>query len=804
MSGDIRTGRFLNLYAGLFIISLATLLYELLLTRIWSVTIGYHFAFLAISVAMFGSTFGAISVFVFPSLFSGARLPLLLSSSGVLFSIAIVFSLLTHMSIPFYPHATVLGVYSTALTFLVLSLPFFLSGICVTLILSGFRERIASLYAVDLGGAALGCLLFSHVFKVGDGPNAVLLIAAVASVGGVFFSAFAGNRNIAKVGLAFGAVLTLCVALNWSLINRQSPALRLLWVNGAIDKPGLFEKWNSFSRIVVHGNPHQAEQPFGWGLSPAYRSEEPVYQLRLWSDTTMATVLPKFSGNLRDVEYLKHDATSLGYSLRPGGSALIVGSGGGRDVLSALLYGFKSVVAVEINEDIIDTVNRTFGDFTGHLDRDPRVTFVNDDARSFVARRREKYDVIQLSVINTANATGSGAYALTENSLYTVEAWKSFLEHLGPGGLMTCTRFYLQGEIYRTVSLAKQALSRLGVHHARAHLMLVKASGPAGSRASGTLIISREPLAEKTIREAEGAIREHQFELVLSPTQSSDPILQRIIERPDLHEVAKKLPFLIDAPTDDRPFFFFMIPLERSFQKIADVTQYGYANAQTILLVLLFVVTAVSAFCVFTPLIMTVHGIRRESLPLFGFFGSIGIGFMFIEISQMQRFSILLGHPVYGLSITLFTLLLGSGLGSYLSQYFLRSLNSRRLLWYSIVLLIGLCSAAILTPIIISACEGAEIATRAMATMSILFPLGLVLGMQFPCGIRLASPEYSSLIPWFWGINGAMSVWASVFALATSLTFGITATFLTGIVCYAIACMSSILFSTRRERRMCT
>jgi hypothetical protein len=798
MSGVART-RSAGLYAGLFSISLVGLLYELLLTRIWSVTIGYHFAFLAISVAMFGATFGAVTVFLLPSLSRAAGLPERIAGCGVLLSLAVVFSLLTHMSIPFQPRATVLGIYSAALTFLVLALPFFVAGVCVTLILSGYREHVASLYAADLGGAATACLVFGHLFALGDGPNAVLAVAAIAAFGGALLGRYAGERRIVASGLAIGAVLVVCVAL-----NERSRALRLVWVNEPTDRPVLFERWNSFSRIVVRGDPEAEEPPFGWGMSPTYPAERRVRQLRLMSDTTMATVLPQFSGDLKDVEYLKHDATSLAYRLRPGGSALIAGSGGGRDVLTALLYGFESVAAVEINEDIIDTVNREFGDFTGHLDRDPRVTFVNDDARTFVARSRAAYDVIQLSIINTENATGNGAYALTENSLYTVEAWESFLEHLRPGGLLTCTRFYFQGEIYRTVSLARAALARLGVGDARDHMMLVRVTprltGGPGGRGTGTLIVGREPLDERTLREAEAAIRGEQFELALGSSGSADPILERIAAGTHLDGVAREVPFEIDPPTDDWPYFFFMIPLERSFERLTEVTPQPYTRAQTILVVLLFVVTGMSALCIFTPLVVSGQKIARESLPLFGYFGAIGAGFMFVEISQMQRFSILLGHPVYGLSITLFTLLLGSGLGSYLSPYLLRTVDSTRLRRHSIVLLLVLCSAALLSPAVIRACEAAVIAVRAAAAASILFPIGLVLGVQFPSGIRLASPRHSPLIPWFWGINGAMSVWASVFALAASLTFGISATLWIGVVCYAAACLSALLFSARSER----
>src|SRR5207247_1928107 len=260
-----------------------------------------------------------------------------------------------------------------------------------------------------------------------------------------------------------------------------------------LEERPLYEKWNSFSRIRVRPSP--TANPLGWGLSPAFRPARPVRQLILDIDAGAATVLTEFHGNLEEVQHLRYDVTSLAHYLRRGARVLVIGAGGGRDVLAALVFDQTSVVGVEINEEILRAVTETFGDFTGHLERDPRVHFVNDEARSYIARQRERYDIIQASLIDTSAATAAGAFVLTENSIYTADAWKVFLDHLAPGGILTFSWFYftdLPAEMYRLTSLARAALLERGIRDVRAHVVLVRQK-TTGKRV-GTILVSPDPL----------------------------------------------------------------------------------------------------------------------------------------------------------------------------------------------------------------------------------------------------------------------------------------------------------------------
>ena len=257
------------MYLGVFLVTLATLMYQILLTRIFSVTMWYHFAFLAVSVSMFGMTIGALIVYMKPKYFTDERAELHLSLSSLLFAISIPLSFLLHISFPFRPEATVTGVLSSAVNYLVLAVPFTFSGICVCIALTKFPARVSSLYAVDLCGAAIGCAAIIFLLQVLDAPTAVLAVAVLAALGGACFVRRQEYPKLWYVSLAVGAALAL-VTSPYLFLDGQEPLVRLRYVKNREEAPALYEKWNSFSRIRIQGDPDVYRPPFGWGLSAAY------------------------------------------------------------------------------------------------------------------------------------------------------------------------------------------------------------------------------------------------------------------------------------------------------------------------------------------------------------------------------------------------------------------------------------------------------------------------------------------------------------------------------------------------------
>jgi hypothetical protein len=794
-------------YAGLFLVTLATIMYEIVLTRIFSVTMWYHFAFVAISLAMFGMTVGALIVYLRPARFPAERLSRQLGISALLFGLTVVASFLTHLAIPLTFERSLVGLWSVLLTYAAIAVPFVFSGICVCLVLTRFPAQLHRLYATDLVGAAAGCLLVIVVIDWTDGPTTVVAIGALAALGAACFLTPGDGPRLCVAALGVVTALALLVAANSAMLARQSPLIRLQWAKGEREQRPLYEKWNSFSRLTVHGRPDHPIAPQGWGLSPTFRRGPLVRQLLLLMDSTAGSWLTAVDGDEATLDHLRYDVINLPHYLRRDARVLVIGTGGGRDILSALLFRQKSVVGVEINGDIIRLVNGEFGAFTGHLDRRPGVTFVNDEARSYLARQQERFDIVQISLIDTWAATGAGAFVLSEHSLYTTEAWRLFLDRLTPRGVLAVSRWYVADrpdEAYRLVSLATAALGVRGVRTPRDHiLMLSQVGGPSGLPGGGvaTILVSPTPFSREDVDLLEQVSRRFQFPLILTPRAAGDETFAALASGKDISALYAAFPVNITAPTDDSPFFFHSLRLRDllrgGWRGVDPAGHQINTNAVWVLGMLLVTVLILTTLCVVVPLWLTSErAALRGARPLFVYFAAIGLGFMLVEISQMQRLMIFLGHPTYGLSVVLFAMLLSSGIGSLLTGAVDRS--GRRAA-APLALLVGVLAVfGVATPLLIRAFEAATTPGRIAVAIAILFPIGLLMGMAFPLGMRLASARAPALTPWLWGVNGATSVCASVLAVAIALNTGIASSFWTGVACYVTAALAFLAASGRQ------
>lgn len=784
-------------FAGLFLVSLATLTYQLLLTRVFSVTMYYHFAFVAVSVTMFGMAAGALAVYLRPETFRPDRVARHLALGSLTFALAVVGSFVVHLWTPFAPDASLAGALSIAFTYAVLTVPFTFAGIVVALALTRFPAQVGSLYAADLGGAALGCAAFGPLLAAADAPTAAIATAAFAAGAGALF---AGGRHLAGLrrgAWAVAAALALFAGVHGTAARHDAAWLRPLWVKGQFEPRPLVERWNPFSRIRVVGDPSKPVQPSGWGLSPAMPAHLRTRELHLDIDSYAGTELTAFDGDVRAIEHLKYDVTNIVHYLRPASRILVVGTGGGRDVLSALAFDQPLVTGVEINPHILDLVNGRFGPFTGHLDRHPRVTFVNDEARSHVARMKDRADVIQISLIDTWAATASGAFVLTENSLYTVEAWRTFLDRLSPRGVLSVSRWYYAdrpGEMYRITALAAAALAGHGVGAPAGHLAIVRARPvrvPDAPDGVGTLLVSPSPFSEQDIRTLHEVAARLRFDVVYSPHGSADPTFAALAAGGGRMDAAiAAYPLDISPPTDDSPFFFHMLRLGDAF----DLDRWGdqgivafNMKAVGVLGVLLATVLLLTAAFIGLPLVRVRRAVDlRGAGPHLLFFAAIGFGFMLIEISQLQRLTIFLGHPSYSLSVVLFALLVSSGLGS-LSTSRVEARVSGGMEVRLSALVAALAAFGGLTPLVIREFEAAATPARILLSIGILAPIGFFMGMAFPLGMRRALARVPALAPWLWGVNGAASVCASVLAVAIAMGAGISAAFWAGTGCYAAA-----------------
>jgi hypothetical protein len=791
-------------FLALALATLATLMLQILITRIFSVTLWYHFAFMAVSIAMFGLTFGATLVYVRPGRFPPDRTHALMAVYALAFSIATVVCFLAHLYLPFLTGtgsiaprvgtergtlgATVLYL---GLTYAIVAVPFVFSGVVVCLALTRFPAQLPRLYAADLAGSALGCLLVVLLLRAIDAPTAVFAVAACAAAAALLFARDAGGAarleraSLATLGVLLAAIAALAVS------GRDgSPVLRPPFVKGERAGDVLWERWSSYAHVSVFGDPNLTVPAAGWGFSERKRSR-PQNQLGVEIDASAGTIMTRYRGDPAAVVHLAYDITNLAHHLRHDADVLVVGVGGGRDILAALHFGQRSVTGVEINGDLLYALNQRFGDFSGHLDRDPRVSFVNDEARSWVSRHDRRIDVLQVSLIDTWAATAAGAFVLTENGLYTTDAWRGFLARLAPDGLLSFSRFYVPqqpAETQRLVALAAAALRESGASEPLRHLALVTNLPPGSPRKSGvaTLLASPTPLSEADLARLQEVASEQRFTILLSPTAAADPRLAVVAASEGRRGGDARLD--LSPPTDDRPFFFHTLRLASAFDgPQIDSAHDVNARAVRVLVALLAIVIALTLLFLLLPVAWTARSIPRGASTWLVYFAAIGFGFMCVEISQIQRLIVFLGHPIYGLTVLLFALLLASGIGSALVPQIESVAQARAQLWRLGVLLAVLIAFGTATPPVIETVRGQATAVRIAVAVALIGPLGLFLGMAFPLGMGAASLGHAPITPWLWGVNGATSVCASVAALAIALSYGISGALWTGAACYAIA-----------------
>jgi hypothetical protein len=797
MSGEPRPSPWI--YAGIFLITLSTLMHEILLTRIFSVTMWYHFAFMAISIAMFGMTVGAIVVFLRPQ--DPSTIERRLAWSSLAYAMTIIMGFLVYLQIPFIGDASPKSILFLSLSYLVIAVPFVWSGITVAAILSTFQREAAVLYAADLLGAALGCVALVYTLEATDAASAVLVVGAFAALGAVCFARAGASPSRLRDAIGLLAIFGGLAVASTVLTRNGKPFIKIVDTASNSSDSYRYVRWNSHSRVTVSGNPDEPSNVAGWGISDKTGAADvKIPQLGMSIDTWAGTVITKFDGDTTKLAYLKDDVTNIAHYLRANSDVFVVGVGGGRDVLSALVFDQKSVTGVEVNRDVLRATTETFGNFAGHIEQNPKVTLAVDEARSYLTRLDRHFDIIQLSLIDTWAATAAGAFVLTENSLYTAEGWTTFLEHLTPRGVLTVSRWYYPtrpGEAIRIAALARESLRRIGVPNPSAHVVMVKApraQGLPGALGNGiaTILVGKEAFSEGDLATLDKEVARLGFAYVVTPDTAESPVYRTILSGEDAQVNAFYSSFSLDVspPTDDRPFFFQMLRLRDVLKSLSESwldPNRSNLEAIRLLAALLVIVAVLTVIGIVMPLVLRMRkGTLAGAGPLLGFFLSIGLGFMFVEVSEMQRLMLLLGKPTYALSVVLFTLLVGSGAGSLASGRLTGRggrLPPKAALGLLVLVLV---LSGLVTPSVVQRLVASSTPVRITAAAGMLLPMGFVMGLPFPLGLGAArrSPE---LVPWLWGVNGAASVLCSVLATVVALGAGISASFWSGVACYACA-----------------
>jgi hypothetical protein len=763
-------------------------MFQFVETRILSVVSWYHLAFFAIAVAMLGMTVGAVWIYLAPERFVSAPLDVTLSRYAWLTAVSIPCSLALQFSLVSTVTLSLTTIVAWSLLLAVMAMPYVFCGVVVALALTRTPFPVADVYAADLVGAASGCLVVLLLLGPLDGPSVVIVSGIVAALGAVAFAVRPEDR---RRGWRAAGALAVLVTVNAAL---PVAGLRPIVVKDDLETGGraVWVRWNSYSRVSV--TPPLRIPPMLWAPSPTHPAPASVDAAMMKIDGAAGTMMFGYDGAPASVDYLRDDLVNLAYWLPGLRKAAIIGVGGGRDVVSAHIFGAETITAVELNPLFVDLLTRhPLYSKLANVNSIPDLTFHVDDARSWFAGTRDRFDIVQMSMIDTWAATASGAFTLSENGLYTIEGWRTFLDTLNPNGVFTVSRWYSSGDIdesARLVSLAVAALLDRGVRDPRAHLFVAHGVNIA------TLVVSPQPLDAARVATLQDVVKRLGFELLLTPADPpASPVIAEIAASRDiaaLDRIADRTFLNVAPPTDERPFFFNQLrfsrvpgAIARRFTIAVSGVVWGNLVATGTLMLILVLSTLAAALTIVIPLGGAARSAPRP-LVVAGtvYFALIGVGFMLAEIALMQRFSVYLGHPSYSLGVSLFSLILSTGAGSLLSRR-VPLTRTAPFAWWNALVVVSLCGVALALPRLCAATMAQPRGVRMLICVAAMMPLGLLFGFAFPTGLTLVERVDRRPAPWFWGINGAMSVVGSVVAVMVSLANGITATLLLAAACYA-------------------
>ncbi len=786
--------------SGVFLLTFSLLTFQIVQTRILSVIAWYYMAFLAISVAMLGMTVGAVWVYLHRERVESKPLAVTLTNFTLATAVAMPASIIVQFCLITTISLSLTTVVSWGILMAAMAVPYFFSGVVVSLALTRSPFPAGQVYGVDLVGAALGCFGVIFVLNIMDGPTAVIVSSVVCGLSALAFLSSANAEDQRQLKSApwwrRPAPITIALAI-FAILNSLAPVgVRPILVKDKFERFAFkrYEKWNSYSRITV--DQPELQFPDLWSGSSKMPPDTRAWQADLTIDGGAGSVMSHYDGTPQSISYLQYDLVGLAYRLPGIHKAAVIGVGGGRDLLTAHYFGVPDITGIELNPITVNLLTKQpfYKKFTG-VTLLPNLKLHVDDARSWFDSTHQKFDSVQMSMIDTWASTGAGAFTLSENGLYTLQGWKAFLHALTPDGIFTVSRWHSPSnadETGRMIGMAAAVLMDSGVKDVRPYLFVANAEYMA------TLVLSKKPFTPEQLRILNNTVRNLGFNVLLSPDQPpQSPLLRAIVDSPNratLDRVLEGNYLDLSVPTDNRPFFFNQLRFRtipsatvRMFHRtLADHSAEGNLIASLVLGLILFLSIVAVVLTILVPL----RGAVRESpLPLIGigslYFSLIGMGFMLAEMALLERFSVYLGHPIYSLSVCLFSLILASGLGSLTSDRLRLNARVKLLVWGSITVayLVGM---AQIMPAFLESTTGQERLVRIAISIAVLMPLGLLLGFAFPTGLYLVEAVDRQPTPWFWGINGATSVLASVLGVVFSMALGINVTILFAAVCYLL------------------
>lgn len=761
---------------------MATLILELALTRIFSVVFYYHFAFLAISIALFG--LGAGGVFSYVVAARPGNVCQKLGSLALAAGVSVLLVLWFILSRENNDVWTLTAVYFAA------AVPFFLAGTIVSIAISEAIERVHQAYFFDLAGAAVGCLLLILFLDVAGGPGAVIASAVMFAIAAALW-----YNQAARDNLRIAAVLAALLMVTLMVVNGKTRWFDVHWAKGERIPEERFSAWNSFSRVGVI----QEHNPDGSGY----------WLIRI--DADAATGISTFDwdrGLTEDQRAgLLRQGPGFPYALRPGAKTLIIGPGGGYDVARALASGGKDITAVEINPLIANKIMQDVMVKENHgIYSRPEVHLQIEDGRSFVRSSTEKYQVLQATLVDTWASTAAGAFALSENNLYTSDAFFDYLSHLTDDGLLAFTRwgFDPPRESLRLVSLAMDALNRLGEPNAAAHVIAVRddATKINGWGAQDTVLISRKPFSAADVEKARRLAAESHMEVVYLPGEAAGNAFGQLLASANPAEFWNSYPYDVSPVGDDRPFFFYTVQARDLWNFVRNANRgsadYKVNRAVPLLFGLMGLSIVVTALILILPRLLLGSRLPKQNdvMTFLWYFLCLGAGYILVQVALIQKFVLLLGHPTYALTVIVFSMLVASGVGSYLSGRVIGGDDVRLVRVLSAVAVLVGTLAFVSTPLV-AAAAGWSLQAKILLTTVAVAPAAFLMGMPFPSGLRRLEKRHAPSVRWAWSLNAAASVLGSASAIFLAIYIGLRATLLVGAALYLVALL--LILATRQR-----
>lgn len=802
------------LMAVLFFASLSAILFELALTRVFSIVLWYDYAFMAISVAFFGLGVGSLLVHMQKGV--GARtsanrlwrwLALPEATPEAITKKIVQHAIAYAISMPAFVFAITLIPPDTSfiyLYYLISSVPFFFAGSIMALVFFAMPRQITKLYFADLVGASSAALVLDPLMQALGAESVLLLtsllVAGSAIVGALAIKsmrAMAGKARISSAAVLAGLVALTVVSspvaaaagLGDYMHVHPGPSKGLYWQLRNPDFDHLTTQWNSFSRIDV-----TRQNNFTAISDPDHvRSSRELANIII--DADAGTPIYPWSGDKAELVWMRQFMDHVPYDMTDAKHTLVIGSGGGQDVMMAFAGGSQKVTAVELNPLIVSDVRRFGG--PGNVYDNPDVDLHIDDGRRFISSSSDKYDVITIKLVDSWAAQLAGGYALSENYLYTVEAFQQYLGHLDKGGVLAMIRWNF--ELPRLVPIVAEAAARetgKSIQAVSKDIMVVEdRPGLYFGRTSDTqdyypvlVMVKTSPFTDDQVNHVKQKALDGRAAVMMLGDKEINPPFDRLFSGNSANYndyVASRLGVNTKLPTDDSPFYFARDPVPRQ------------------MLILLGTVLAISAGL---SAMLVYHAKRtkgrasgRASMAgsgfvLFAIF--IGLGFMILEITFIQKFLLLLGTPIMALTVILFSILLSSGIGAYVSGRLFRD-RPHRAVFVSVPILAGIILFYLLfLPGIIAENITMELPSRAVLTFALLFPAGLLMGFQFPSLIRMSSigknggDNDTTLL---WGINIIASIVGTVLAALLAMIIGFEGNLVIGLAMYAGAGASALL-----------